>query len=99
MFMLVYRLALQAYPKSFRDEYEQEMLATFDNLLESAPGLNERLWLCLRLVAEVIQWAPRERLEAVDAVISATPGVVLWGSVTSISLLAPFLLAVFYRLH
>jgi hypothetical protein len=99
MFAFVYRLALRAYPRSFRAEYEQEMLVAFDELLVGATGPGGRFWLCLRSLTEVVQWAPRERLEVLNATISATPGVLVWGSASSLSLLAPFVLAACYRLH
>lgn len=98
MFLFVYRLALRAYPKSFKDEYEEEMLATFGDLLAYASG-HRKLVLCLSSVMEVFQWALRERLEVADTAISSIPGLIISGYLVSASLLMPFCLAGVYRLH
>ena len=94
-----YRLTLQLYPATYRQEYESEMVELFADLLHETRTTRQRVSLLLRTTLETFKWATPELTTQLESNVAIAPYFIKLNSCLSIVCIGPFVIACLYHLH
>jgi hypothetical protein len=99
LYLTVYKLLLRLYPRSYRREYEGEMVRLFEEMLAETASQGERLSLLSSSALETLRWSAPETIAQTEASVLATPSFIKAATGLSVLCVLPFLFVVVYRLH
>jgi hypothetical protein len=92
-----YRLLLKLYPKAYRQEYADEMLATLQEMFAAAPSARDKRQLVVRIIKDYVLSLSRQNLYATTSSFNAAPYPIKRDTAISASLVAPFFIIFTYN--
>jgi hypothetical protein len=92
-----YRILVKLYPKAYRQEYEEEMLTTLQEMLSSAESSTEKRQLFFRTLKDYFLSLTQQSLLATENSFNDAPGYVKRDISISSCLVAPFFLIFAYN--
>lgn len=93
-----YRILLKLYPKAYRQEYEEEMLTTLQEMFLAAESPTKRRQLLVRTVKDYLLSLSQQSLWATEQSFNAVPYVVKRELTISAGLVAPFSIIFIYNI-
>lgn len=93
-----YRLLLKLYPKAYRQEYEEEMLNTFQEMFSEAKTSANKRKLIVLIFKDYLLSLSHESLYATGNSFSEAPDSIKRNFAISASLVAPFFLVFMYNI-
>jgi hypothetical protein len=93
-----YRVLLKLYPKAYRQEYQEEMLITFREMLSSVESPSERRQLFLRTLKDYFLSLTQQSWLATETSFNGAPGYVKRNVSVASCLVAPFFIVFMYNI-
>src|SRR5581483_478735 len=92
-----YRVLLKLYPRTYREEYEEEMLDTLASMFNEARNRSERIRLATRVVKDYCISLIRQNFYATESSFNDAPPHVKRQLSIGFGLMLPFLAAFMYN--